>query len=131
MTYSIEILRIFKKRYFERNLCLKLNKTLVNHHRYFSERIMFSFVIKYKYVLVGRLCLWLCIKTKSRVFLQCQLWIVNYYVKNSSNNLSNENIKTGASREMIFQKFWLFGILIHVLSWSQQKHQCLCIHYWD
>ena len=40
----------------------------------------------------------------SRVFLLSQLWIVNYYVKSSSNNLSNENIKTGVSREMIFQK---------------------------
>ena len=36
---------------------------------------------------------------KSRVFLQRQLWIVNYYVKSSSNNLSKENIKTGVSRE--------------------------------
>ena len=26
----------------------------------------------------------------SRVFLLCQFWIVNYYVKSSSNNLSNE-----------------------------------------
>ena len=40
----------------------------------------------------------------SRVFQLRQLWIVNYYVKSSSNNLSNENIKTGVSREMIFQK---------------------------
>ena len=24
-----------------------------------------------------------------------------------------------------------FGILIHVLSWRQQKHHCLCFHYWD
>ena len=73
----------------------------------------------------------------SRVFLLRQLWIVNYYVKSSSNNLrnanikddfgrprlnqntkkevtkirdepgnnlSNENIKTGVSREIIFQK---------------------------
>ena len=23
------------------------------------------------------------------------------------------------------------GTLIHVLSWRQQKHQCLCFHYWD
>ena len=40
----------------------------------------------------------------SRIFLQRQLWMVNYYVKISSNNLSNENIKTGVSREMILQK---------------------------
>ena len=41
---------------------------------------------------------------KSRVFLLRQLWIVNYYLKSSSSNLSNENTKTGVSREMIFQK---------------------------
>ena len=40
----------------------------------------------------------------SRGFLQRQLWMVNYYVKCLSNNLSNENINTGVSREMIFQK---------------------------
>ena len=40
----------------------------------------------------------------SRVFLLRQLWFVNYYVKSSSNDLSNENIKTGVSREIIFQK---------------------------
>ena len=33
----------------------------------------------------------------SRVFLQHQLWIINYYIKSLSNNLSNENIKTGVS----------------------------------
>ena len=32
---------------------------------------------------------------KSRVFLQCQLCIVNYYVKSSSKNIINENIKIG------------------------------------
>ena len=35
----------------------------------------------------------------SRVFLLCQLWIVNYYIKNTSNNLSNEN------------KYWWFFCL--------------------
>ena len=34
---------------------------------------------------------------KCRVFLLRQLWIVNYYVKSPSNNLSNENINTGVS----------------------------------
>ena len=37
-------------------------------------------------------------------FLLHQLWIVNHYVKCLSNNLSNENINTGVSIEMIFQK---------------------------
>ena len=65
----------------------------------------------------------------SRVFLPCQLWIVNYYVKSLSNNLSNENIKTGAFREMIhISKIVHFGILIPVWSWRQQ---CFCFHYWD
>ena len=39
----------------------------------------------------------------SRVFLLRQLWIVNHYVKSSSNNLSNENKQTGFQR--ILQKF--------------------------
>ena len=61
----------------------------------------------------------------NRVFLLRQLWIVNYYVKSSSNNLSNENIKTGVS------KIVHFAISIYILSCRQQKHQCLCLHYWD
>ena len=44
------------------------------------------------------------IKVKSRVFLQRQIWIVNYNFKSFSNDLINENIKTGVSREIIFQK---------------------------
>ena len=56
-----------------------------------------------------------------------ELWIVKYL----SNNLSNENIKTVVSREMIFQKIFHFGNLIHVLSWRQQKPKCLCFHCWD
>ena len=40
----------------------------------------------------------------NRVFLLRQLWIVNYYDKSLSNNLSNENRNTGVSREMIIQK---------------------------
>ena len=43
------------------------------------------------------------------VFLLPQLGIVNYYVKSSLNNLSNENIKTGVSREMIFQKKFILA----------------------
>ena len=43
-------------------------------------------------------------KDYSRVFLLRQLWTVNYYVKSSSNNLSNENIHPGISREIIFKK---------------------------
>ena len=36
-----------------------------------------------------------------------------------SNNLSNENINTGVSREMIFQKYVdHFGILIYILSFQ-------------
>ena len=45
----------------------------------------------------------------SRVFLLRQLWNVNYYVKSSSNDLSNENINTGISREMIFQKYFILA----------------------
>jgi hypothetical protein len=52
----------------------------------------------------------------SRVFLLRQLWIVNYYIKSSSNNLSNENIKTGVFPEKLYFKMIHFGILIHVSS---------------
>ena len=34
-----------------------------------------------------------------RVFLICQIWLLNYYVKSSSNHLSNKIIITGVSRE--------------------------------
>ena len=36
----------------------------------------------------------------TEVFLLCQLWII----KSSSNNLSDEKINTGVSREMVFEK---------------------------
>ena len=39
---------------------------------------------------------------KSRDLLLRQIWIVKYYIICSSDNLSNENKKTGVSREMIF-----------------------------
>ena len=61
---------------------------------------------------------------KSRVFLLRQLWIVNYYAKSSSNNLSNENINTLCFQRNDPSKIVHFGILIHFLSWRQQKHQC-------
>ena len=56
----------------------------------------------------------------SRVVLLHQIWIVNYYVKNSR----NDNKKTGVSRKIV-----CLGILNHVLSSRQQKHQCLCFNY--
>ena len=37
--------------------------------------------------------------------------------KHQSKILSNENIRSGVSRKIV-----CFGILIHVLSWRQQKH---------
>ena len=33
-------------------------------------------------------------------FLQCQIWIVNYNVKNESKNLSNENINTSSRQNV-------------------------------
>ena len=58
----------------------------------------------------------------NREFLLRQLWIINCYIKSSSNKLSNENINTGVSdvsdvfktkRELkyqneLFLKFWYF-----------------------
>ena len=39
----------------------------------------------------------------SPVLLLRQIWIFNYYVKCSSDNLSSENINTGVFIEIIFQ----------------------------
>ena len=60
-------------------------------------------------------------KDNCRVFLLRQSWIINYYVKSLSNNLSNKNTMTCVSRKMIFQKKSLFWHLNSVLSWRQQK----------
>ena len=62
-----------------------------------------------------------------RVFLLHQLWIVNYSVKSSSNNLSNENINTGVS-----DKTWIKMPKLTIFEISfLWKHQFLCFHYWD
>ena len=58
----------------------------------------------------------------SRVLLQRHILIVNYYVKNS--------VKNSQWEKKCFQKNSLFWHLIHILPWRQQKHQCLCFHYW-
>ena len=52
-------------------------------------------------------------KSISRVFLLRQLWIVNFYVKSLSNNLSNKN-KTLQRNDIT--KIVTFSILNHVLS---------------
>ena len=67
-----------------------------DQHEYFSSR----YNEKQGWVIVRAIR----IIAFSRGFLVSQLWIVNYYVKCSSNNLSNEKINTGVSREMKFQK---------------------------
>ena len=46
---------------------------------------------------VHSVCFFLALNGKSRVFLQRQIWIVNYYIRSQSKNLSNENINTGVS----------------------------------
>ena len=54
----------------------------------------------------------------SRVFLQRQIWIVNCHVRNfGRKSFSNIN------KQPVFPVH--FGISIHVLSWRQQKQQCL------
>ena len=42
-------------------------------------------------------------------FYSVKLWIVNYYVKCQSDNLSNENTNTGVSREIILQKQFILA----------------------
>ena len=60
-----------------------------------------------------------------RVFLQRKLWIVNCYINNSSKYLSNENIKTGVSRE-IWHNNWQFIIdLANVILVIRIYHQYL------
>ena len=54
-----------------------------------------------------------------QVLLLRQIWIANYYVKNPV-----KNSQLWKHRNWCFQKNSLFGILIHVLSWRQQKHWC-------
>ena len=62
---------------------------------------------------------------KCRVFLQRQIWIVNYYIKNPSKILSNfQNPDVSAvfktKCELKFQNKLFF-----------RKHQFLCFHYWE
>ena len=45
---------------------------------------------------------------------------------------SSQKISVMKTKKLVFpEKTVCFGILIHILSWRQQKHQCLCFHYWD
>ena len=63
----------------------------------------------------------------SRVFLLPQLWIVIYYLKKSQYWKHKHSVFL---RKNII-KIVHFGILIHILSWRQQKNQCSCFHYRD
>ena len=59
-----------------------------------------------------------------------------YYVNHGSSiivskNLSNENKNTLCFQRNYITKIVHFGILICILSWRQQKHQCLFSFYWD
>ena len=57
-----------------------------------------------EFCLNAKKCVWANNCDNSRVLLLCQIWIVNYYVKYLSDNLSNENKNTGVSGEVILQK---------------------------
>ena len=60
--------------------------------------------------------------------MDCQL----LHQKLVSENLRNEDIKTGTYfQRNDTSKIIHFGILIHLFSRTQQKHQCLCFHYRD
>jgi hypothetical protein len=52
-----------------------------------------------------------------------------YYVKYGSSIITSKVLQKTLSNEDI--KTVCFGISIHVLSWRQQRHKCLCFHYWD
>ena len=72
----------------------------------------FIFSVHFQIVYLYPQVIMLHIVDNSRVLLLCQIWIVNYYVKCLSDNLSNKNKNTGVS------KIVHFGILIHILSWN-------------
>ena len=60
---------------------------------------------------------------ESFYYVKYGLWIITSKIL--SKILSNEK-KKGVSRKIV-----CFGILIHVLSWRQQKCQYLCFNCWD
>ena len=66
--------------------------------------------------------------TKSFYYVKYGLTIITWKV---SRIFSVMKIKTLVFPEKLYFKNSLFDILIQVLSWRQQKHQCLCFHYWD
>ena len=55
----------------------------------------------------------------------CQL-LYKKSCQKSHQKLSLMKTKNGVSSKIV-----CFGILIHILSWRQHKHQCLCFHYWE
>ena len=61
----------------------------------------------------------------SRVFLLRQLWIVNYSIKSSSNNLSNENIKHRCFCCLQDKTWTIFENIISL------ETPFLCFYYWD
>ena len=68
----------------------------------------------------------------SRVFLLRLLWIINYDVKSSSNNLSNENINTSVSVVFKTKHELKCQNELHIFEVSfLRKHQCLYFHSWD
>ena len=59
----------------------------------------------------------------SKVFLVHQLWIVNYCVKCSPNNLCNENINTGVSGKWYFKNSSFGHFDSHLFLITEKKQQ--------
>ena len=72
-----------------RNMCRKREKQLLRLLRSLRSKTLSNAYIEY-----GKIPNY----TLAEFFYYiCYLWIINYYVKSQSNNLSNENINTGVS----------------------------------
>ena len=81
-SYLIDVLR--KDSQNRKKECVHSESLRLNLF-YFRSEVKINIKSKFQYL------------HNSRVFLLRQLWIVNYSVKSSLNNLSNENINTGVS----------------------------------
>ena len=107
-----------------RLIYLSLNLKIAESFHFFSTYLILV------YVLV----------TTTLIYLSLNLTIAeSFYCINYGSSIITSKIRqiiwgmkhcTGIPEKWYF-KNGSFGILIHVLSRRQQKHQCLCFHHWD
>ena len=97
-TYQFAIIKLAVELLMERKLEIKYQLALPFPGNFFLLESLFLCNCKFKINLYYSIS---SFRHQSRGFLLRQLWIINYYVKCSSNNLNNENINTGVSRGII------------------------------